>query len=375
MMSATWLLTRKDLTQRLRDRSFIILGVVAPFFVAWILSLVAGPAFDRTFEATYVVVDGTGIAGEGLVEGLGDSGIGASLVDSESEARSIVDEGAADAAIVIPPLDPFGDPTPVVVYGNSGAGFAFEVAQSIGDSVAAQLDQVRLAVAVTGDPAAAAALGSVAPAITVEQVGAGDQVLDGVTYLAIGMSIFFLFFSVQGSILNIVEERTNGTLQRLLMAPVGRGSILVGKTMSSALTGLISMAVLVVATTYALDADWGPWYGIVVLSAGAVVAAMGLGALIGTFTENAEQAGQFAGIVATVFGLLGGVFFQITSGPGTLDLVTRLSPHRWILDGFGANAGTGSFGEVLVAAAVTASFGIVFGLWAFARRSRLTGVV
>jgi ABC-2 type transport system permease protein len=374
-MSPTWLLTRKDLTQRLRDRSFIILGIVAPFFVAFILSLVAGPAFDQTFEATYVVVDGTGLAGEGLVEGLTDSGIEASLVASEADARTAVDDGAADAAIIIPALDPFGAPTPVSVYGNADGGFALNVAESIAGSVAAGLDQVRLAVAVTGDPAAAAGLGAVEPAVAVQQVGAGDQVLDGTTYLAVGMSIFFLFFSVQGSILNIVEERTNGTLPRLLMAPVGRGSILLGKTMSSAITGLVSMAVLVVATTLTLGADWGPWYGTVVLSAGAVLAAMGLGALIGTFTENAEQASQFAGIVATVFGLLGGVFFQITSGPGFFDLVTRLSPHRWVLDGFGANAGTGSFGEVLADAAVTAAFGIVFGAWAFARRSRLTGVV
>ena len=206
-------------------------------------------------------------------------------------------------------------------------------------------------------------------------MSAGYRVLDGKTYLAVGMATFFLFFTVQASVMNVLEERQEGTLQRLLAAPVGRGSILLGKTLAAAVTGLAAMAVLVTASTLMLDADWGPIWGTVVLSVGGVVAAMGLGALLATVSRTAEQAGQFGGIVATVLGLLGGVFFPITNAGGWLDIVSRISPHRWLLVGFGANAGTGSVMDVLVPAFVVTAFGLVLGGIALARRSRLTGVV
>ena len=102
---------------------------------------------------------------------------------------------------------------------------------------------------------------------------------------------------------------------------------------------------------------------------------MGLGALIGTFAKNAEQAGQFAGIVATVLAFLGGVFVPIATGPGPLDTLTRISPHRWLLDGFGANAGTGTTADVLIPTLVVAGIGVLLGAIAFGRRSKLTGVV
>lgn len=374
-MGTALLLARKDLLQRLRDRSFLIFGLIAPFGIAAILSAVAGPAFEGTFSATYRVHDASGFAGDGLVAGLEDAGFEATLDDTEDAARAAVDDGEADAAILIPPASFTGQPTPIVVYGDLDSGLAVTVAESIAGSVASQTDVARLVIGATGDPTAASALGQVTPPVTFSQDTTGDRVLDGITYLSVGMALFFLFFTVQGGILNIIEERTNGTLPRLLVAPVGRGAILLGKTLSSAVTGLLSMAVLVVATTYVLGADWGPWYGVALLSTAAVVAAMGLGALIGTVTKTAEQAGNFAGIVATVLALLGGVFFPITTGPGLFDTITRISPHRWLLDGFGANAGTASFLDVLVPALVVAGFGVVAGLVAYARRSRLTGVV
>ncbi|MEX1280878.1 MAG: ABC transporter permease, partial [Acidimicrobiia bacterium] len=304
-----------------------------------------------------------------------DAGFDAALVDTADAARTAVDDDQADAALLIPPPSFSGEPAPIVVYGDLDAGLAITVAESIAASVGAQTDTARLVLDVTGDPAAAAAVGGATPPVSLVQATTGDRVLDGITYLAVGMALFFLFFSVQGGILNIIEERTNGTLRRLLVAPVGRGAILLGKTLSSALAGLLSMVVLAVATTLSLGADWGPWYGVVLLSVAGVIAAMGLGALIGTIARTAEQAGNFAGIAATVLGLLGGVFFPISTGPGFFDAVTRLSPHRWLLEGFGANAGTAPFTAVLAPALVVAGFGVVTGLAAYARRSKLTGVV
>ena len=62
------------------------------------------------------------------------------------------------------------------------------------------------------------------------------------------MAIFFLFFSVQFGVLSRLEERRDGTLGRILVSPVRPWSVLGGKLLTSLAIGIVSMAVLTVAT-------------------------------------------------------------------------------------------------------------------------------
>lgn len=381
-MATILLLTFKDLRQRFRDKSFFIMGIVAPLAITFILTSVAGDAFEGTFQPSYRVFDATGLIGPGLVEGLvEDAGFeDVELVDSREEAIAAVEDNEVSAAILIPQELTGLDAVTIEVVGNIGDGLSTAVAAAIAEgiaseSMAARLTGAGLVAAGVTDPAAYAGLTDLPVVIDVTDLEAGTRVLDGKTYLAVGMALFFLFFSVQAAVLNVIEERQEGTLQRLLVAPVGRGSILIGKTLGAAVTGLVAMGVLVAATTLMLGASWGELWGVALLSLAAVTAAMGIGAVLATITRTAEQAGQFGGIVATVLGLLGGVFFPIIGGGGWLDAVSKISPHRWLMEGFGANAGTGTISEVVVPAAVVLGFGLVLGAIALMRRSRLTGVV
>ena len=54
-MSAVLAIAVKDLRQRLRDRSAIVLGFVAPLAVAWLISMAFGST--RSFHANVAVVD------------------------------------------------------------------------------------------------------------------------------------------------------------------------------------------------------------------------------------------------------------------------------------------------------------------------------
>ncbi len=56
-MRAAFLIAGKDLRQRLRDRSALIYGIVAPLGLAFIFSLIMNPIQNSTFSAEYVVVD------------------------------------------------------------------------------------------------------------------------------------------------------------------------------------------------------------------------------------------------------------------------------------------------------------------------------
>ncbi|UCG41339.1 MAG: hypothetical protein JSV07_03530, partial [Acidimicrobiia bacterium] len=122
-MGTAFLLAGKDLKQRLRDRSFLILGIVAPLAITLILTQVVGNAFDGVFDPTYKVYDESGFVGQGLVDVLVDE-VGFSNVELVADRATAVDavvDGRAAAAILIPAdfTDPEASST-IEVVGNSG---------------------------------------------------------------------------------------------------------------------------------------------------------------------------------------------------------------------------------------------------------------
>ena len=80
--------------------------------------------------------------------------------------------------------------------------------------------------------------------LVLEGIEAEESGFDVATFFAIGISVFFLFFTVQFGILSLIDERETGTMDRLLAAPIRRQSILLGKVLASFVIGLVAMVVL-----------------------------------------------------------------------------------------------------------------------------------
>jgi linearmycin/streptolysin S transport system permease protein len=187
------------------------------------------------------------------------------------------------------------------------------------------------------------------------------------------MAVFFLFFTVQFGVTSLLEERNDGTLARLLAAPVSRASILGAKLLTSFLLGAISMAVLVAATTLLFGATWGNPVGVSVLIVTAIMAATGIMALIATVAKNAEQAANWQSVVAVILGLIGGTFFPVSQAPGILSSITFVAPQAWFLRGLGDLRG-GSVSAVWVPALAMLAFAAVTGGLALFRLKRLAEV-
>lgn len=383
-MRAIATVAAKDLKERFRDRSFFIFGVLAPFSLAFILNLVLGGTLDLndiTYEPTFAIVDeDTGELGDALVGIIESLDWTADRLDGRSAASAAVEEGDASAAIVIPAgfgtAVNAGSAAAVEVIGSPDGLISRVVAEAIAGSVAGEVRTIQLSIAalnaageltdpttviveVTGQP----------PVLLLTEQAAADRSLDSTSYFAVGLSTLFLFFTVQGGILSVLEERQNGTMARLLVAPMTRLQLLLGKTTSSIVTGLVSMAVLVSATTLLMGADWGNPIGVALLSLAGVLAATGVAILLATLARTAEQAGNYGAIVAMVLGMLGGVFFPIGQGPAVLGAISKISPHAWLLQGFGDNT-AGAWGGVLLATAVIIGFGVVTTLVALPRVTR-----
>ena len=390
-MHAAWLICAKDLKARLRDRSALLIGIVVPLALAFIFNVIFSGISGSSGVISLGVVDADhGAASQAFTQQVLPAVKSSGLITVHTEAtadraRALAADGTLDAVIVIPAgfssRVQAGQPASMQVIGNVDAGISAQVARSITQAYADELNRVRLSVATVvasrggaGDTQALAAqAAATATPVAVGDVSAQTKQLDTKSFFAAGMAVFFLFFTVQFGVTSLLEERSEGTLARLLAAPIGHGSILGGKLLVSFLLGVISMGVLVVATSLLFGAHWGNPLGVAVLIVAAIAAAMGIMALIATLAKNAEQAANWQSVVAVVLGLLGGTFFPVSQAPGVLSTLTFVAPQAWFLRGLGDLRG-GSLGVVWVPVLAMLGFAVVTGGLALVRLRRLAEV-
>jgi ABC-2 type transport system permease protein len=388
-MRAALVIALKDLRQRIRDRTAIVVAVVAPFGLAAIFSMLLGGVSGPELDLRYAVadLDGSELSAalrEGPLAGVEEAGIAevTDLADADA-ARSTVDAGDADAAVIVPAgfaaAVSAGDGAAIQIVGATDAGFATGILESLVTSYLAELDGIRLSVATaleTGavEPADVPALveraSATEPPIGLTDVEVESRRMTQTTYFAASMAIFFLFFTAQFGVLSLLAERREGTLPRLVAAPIRPWSIVLGKALGSFALGLGAMGVLAVASTLLIGADWGNPVGAALLIVAAVVAAMGITALIATLARTEEQAGGWNGIVAVTLAILGGSFFDLTQGPEILRQVSRITPHAWFLEGIATlNAASASLVDIALPLAALLGIGLVTGAIGMARAS------
>jgi len=390
-MRAALLVAAKDLRQRLRDRSVILISVLAPLGLAVVFSgLLSGTTY---FHARYAVadLDGGAIARafrEDVLGSLEKAGIATITdVDSSDAARAAVEGDDAHAAFVIPAgfsnAVSYGATSAIEVFGGSSSGLAVDIARSVverfGDGVAGVQLAVETTAQLRGRPLSpeetgaivAAASGATRP-IELTDVAASMKQLSWQTYFSASMAIMFLFLAAQVGITSLFEERRTGTLARMLAGPVSPESVLLGKAIGGLVTGVVAMAVLAVATTAALGADWGAPVGVTLVVLAAVTSAIGVATLVASFAKTAETAGAAASAVAITLAIFGGSFTPAAQAPEAMATLSLVTPHAWFLRGLASLHGSGAqLTDVLPSVAVLLAIGLVTGALGFARARHL----
>lgn len=381
-MTAALLIARKDLLQRIRDRTAFILGVVAPAALAAILSLALGGAEELEIELVVVNQDEGAIARDFLAA-IRDGGVTLTeLADRPSAERSIADEQQF-AAIVIPAGFTegamSGAPVEIEVLRHPGAPITAAVAEAIAGSLTGQVATTRLAAATTiaaggdaGTAEVAARLALELPApITIDDAGATSISGASVAYFGAAMAIFFLYFTVQFGARSLLNERDTHALQRLLAAPISRPAILGGKALASVLFGLASIAVVIALTAMLLGASYGAVGGVVALSVAIVLAVTAVVSAVTALAQTPEQADGYSTGVAIVFALIGGNFIDLTDAPGPLRVVSKVTPNGWALDGYDQLARGAELSDIAGNLGVLVGMTIVIGIVAAARARAL----
>ena len=384
---AALLIAAKDLRQRLRDRSALLVALVVPFVLAAIFGLTLHDVGSGSVTFDFALVDNDhGAAARSFAADVLSplEQMGLVRVRSErtqAQGRADADTGKVAATFVIPAgfstAVAAGAPAELSVLGNIDESIGTLVARSIAEGFAARTESVRLAVAAARPDDATAtrrivALAVAAPKpVTIVDVSTTRRELGAGTYYAAGMAVFFLFFTVQFGVTSILDERRDGTLARMFAAPIRRSAVLIGKLVTSLVLGTISMTTLAVTSSLFLGAHWGDPLGVAILIVCGVLAATAVMALVATLAKTPDQAGAWSSMVALVLAMLGGAFFSVAQAGGVIARLSLLTPHAWFLRGLEDLAGGGGAQVVLGPAAAMLAFAAVTGGIALTRLGRL----
>lgn len=382
-MGILWTITAKDLRQRMRDRSALLMMFVVPFGLMVVFDLVFGGVTGGGLERLdlEVVAEDRGDLGAPfatqylpvVVDLLTADGMEASLVTLPASTDTTSGPTEADVRFVVPAdftaLLRSGQDAVIDVYGRDDRGLELEVAAAIAQQYVLQVRGQLAAEVVVGRVDLddeqrrdlVNAVTSVDARVALVSIPASTTSLDTTTYLAAGMAIFFLFFTVQFGVLSYLGERQDGTLVRLEAAPISRWQILGGKALTSLVVGLVSVLTLMVAADVLLGAHWGAPVPVLLLVVAAVLTATAIVSVVTAVAQTPEQANVWQSVIAIVLGLFGGAFFPIAQDSGIVLLLSKLTPHAWFIDGLGRTSAGGGIVDVVPALAAMGVFVVVVG--------------
>ena len=319
------------------------------------------------------------------------------------DARTAVDEDRSSAVVIIPegfsdslrPLRfPEGsfeqsrEPSVVEIYGNPTRPVSVNVVRSIIDQFLNRMNSRAVAARVSFEQllqhqiVSTTELESLArsqgqetapqlqenPLIEINRQGVSQQAGENVgfnwlAYIGPSMAILFLMFSVSAGGRNILAERDEGTLARMLVSPSSPFQILMGKILGIFFTGLAQLSILILASTILLQLHWGDPLALATLVIAVVAAATSWGTLLAAYARTPGQANAVGTSLALVFGAGAGNFVPRPAMPEWLQIASYVSPNAWGLEGFMKLTGGGSLNDIgTIVLALLVMTGVVFGV-------------
>ncbi|HTE23971.1 ABC transporter permease [Flavitalea sp.] len=133
--------------------------------------------------------------------------------------------------------------------------------------------------------------------------------------------------------LNIVKEKEIGTIEQINVTPIKKHEFILGKLIPFWVLGLVilSLGLIVGWLAYGI-VPAGSFLTIYVFAAVYLLAVLGLGLLVSTYTSNQQQAMLISFFLMMIFILLGGLYTPIDSMPYWAQLITKLNPVTYFIE-------------------------------------------
>lgn len=152
--------------------------------------------------------------------------------------------------------------------------------------------------------------------------------------------LFAMFFIVVSLAGNMVKEREDGSFARLRFMPVPYSFYISSKVIVYLFVCFVQFVLMLIVGVYIMPIlglsalqILHP-FSLFIIGLASAMAAVGFGILIGTFTRTYQQAAAFGALSVVILSAIGGIWIPVFMMPGTMQIVSVISPLNWGIEGF-----------------------------------------
>lgn len=151
-----------------------------------------------------------------------------------------------------------------------------------------------------------------------------ESTFNSIGYLLIGIISFFLIFIFSG--ISFVRERTQGTVERLMLSPIKTRSVVMGYILGFSLFALIQSTLLIVFSKFVFEMPFaGEWWLAEIIMLLIAITAVMFGLLVSAVSKNEFQVMQFIPIIIIPQFFFSGLI-PIDTLPYNLSYLSKIMP-------------------------------------------------
>jgi len=245
------------------------------------------------------------------------------FVDNEDRLQDLLERGQVDAGVVFPPglANDLADPArsaQVQVISDGSNNMVGSVALNAASAVIAEYNQRQLQERGL----------ATAPAIGLHVVTYYNPTYN-TRHFAIPAQVGFITYQVTLAVasLGLARERELGTLEQLIVAPLGRLELVLGKAIPAFVIGGLNFLLMLGVAIHFLDVPLkGSFPFLLGITLLFIAAEIGWGVLISAVAHTQQQAILFVFILAMVDITFSGYLVPVRNLPSLLRLIARVVP-------------------------------------------------
>ncbi len=332
-MRRIFYIVQKEFRQIRRVRANFVIIFVAPFFQLLIMGSAITTEVKNVPLAT-LDFDHSAASREILNAVRATSSFAyVGSVTSEQEAAALLDRGRAKLVVAIPPhfeqalKDGESPRVQVLVDGVDGnsAGIALGYIQAT--LAREQASMARFAPL----PAAQAAL-RISTITVIPRMWYNPDLISKLNIVPGLVAVLLMMLTMLLTAMNIVREKEIGTLEQLMVTPIGSIQLIIGKIIPFFVLGLMQLTVGIVAAGLVFGI-WikGSLLLLYVMAAIFCLSTLGFGIFVSTIATTQPQA-MFISWFFMIFSLLlAGFFIPIENMPRAIQDITYINPLRYFI--------------------------------------------
>ncbi len=176
----------------------------------------------------------------------------------------------------------------------------------------------------------------------IEQKGKKVSATDIFSAMLPAISIMFVLFIIEIFLRDILTEKDNGTLLRIMFSPTSSSQYIISKIASGCIMGTLVLLIIILIGMTIFGIIWGNFLYLLLFIIVVSFWISAFFAMLNSFFKNKNQAGAIASPVILIFAAVGGSMIPYNMLPKSIHTVSLISINFWFIKGI-ENINKGKF--------------------------------